>query len=188
MDESRFKPDPRSPPSSGAVIYDTPEEAMDELHRRINVLGQARYVYEGLAIRMASDVAMGIQDLALHDSKFSQHKAYGGTIDVFETPEGFHVSVDEASEIAVKRAELGTTTTPLQALWGPWGRALESDLATSGADLAEIVAESAGTGHALEDADVESLEPLVKPTTQPGLNSLRQIVADREALMAKEES
>lgn len=188
MKESKFKPDGRAPDGAGAVIYETAEEALDELLRRIMVLGQAPYVYSGLAIRLASGAALDIQDTAMHDPRFPHHRSYGATVDVFETPDGFHVSVDETMERAVLRAELGTTRIPLQPLWGPRGRREDRGAFTSGVDLAEIVAQKAGTGHALVDSDINAVRPLVQPESQPGLDSLRQIMKDRQALMAKEEA
>lgn len=188
MNESDFKPNPRNPLTRGPAIFDTPEQALDELLRRISVLGQARYAYEGLAIRMAADAAVELQDMALNNQFFRNHRTYAPAIDVFETSEGLHVSVDEAQETAALGAEIGTTRFPQQPLWNPRGRAEIRKTGIFGQSLAALVAAKAGVGKGLSDSDVESVHPSTVPTSQPGLDSLRKILKDRQALMAKEEA
>jgi hypothetical protein len=186
MDESLFKPDDRSPP--GVEFFDSFPEALEELKRRIMVLGQAPYLYHGLALRMASDAAVTLQDEAKNNPRFSNHKAYADQIDVFDDGNGIHVSVREESEVPALRAELGTTAVRLQPLWGPRYR---KDVAVAdrfGSELAEAIARKAETGHGLEDSD---LDPVISESfvlIPPEMNALKDIVSERQRLMAKEES
>lgn len=185
MAASKFKPSTRKPPN--VEIFPTSREALDELLRRIMVLGQAPYLYEGLAIRMAADSAIMIQNTALNDPRFKNHEVYGTKIDVFETDEGLHVSVDQMMETSALRAELGSQTVKLQPLWGPRMRQDIQSASRMGISLAEAIADKAASGHGLEDDDLELLIPLNEPVEQPGLDALRDIVKARQARMAEEE-
>jgi hypothetical protein len=185
MEESRFKPDGRSPP--GIEFFDTFPEALDELLRRINVLGQAPYLYGGLAIRMAADGAIFLAEEASTNPRFSNHAAYKAQIDVFDTGDGIHVSVREESETPALRAELGTSSVRLQPLWGPRYRRDVALADRLGEELAEAIARKAETGHGLEDAD---LDPVIEDRAllaPAAMTALKDIADERQRLMVKEE-
>lgn len=169
-------------------MFATPQEAMDELLRRINVLGQAGYMYEGLALRMAADDAAALRDKGLNDSRFSGHSSYAGDIDVFEDPLGVHVSVPESVEETALRAELGTTTQRLQPMWAPRMREDEAKLFRFGTALAEIIAHKAEEGDGLADADIDAVLPMPDLNVPGGFTALKQLVAAREATIATEET
>lgn len=185
--QSQHFPDERKPTTQGVAMFNSSKEAFDELWRRISVLGQTGYLYEGLAIRMSANSALTIQETAQTDPRFKNHKGYAGKIDVFDVPDGFHVSVDDSVEIAALRAELGSRTTRLQPLWGPAGRQAERDAINLGEKLAEFVSKQAEKGIALSDKDLDALVPFREPQDEPGLDVLRDIVAERKARMAQEE-
>jgi hypothetical protein len=187
MKESIHKPDGRSPPA-GVDFFDTFPEALEELRRRIMILGQAPYLFNGLALRVAADGAVTIHEEATTNPRFSNHVAYAAQIDVFETDDGIHVSVDESFETPALRAELGTRTMRLQALWGPRYRRDVALADRFGEELAEIIARKAETGHALENDDLDPVlqdRALLAPAE---MTVLKDMADERQRLMAKEEA
>ena len=189
MEGSKYKPEQRKSPGSpdSPVMFDTPQEALKEQQRRIMILGPVEYLYKGLALRMAAEDVLFLRDRGLDDARFSAHLAYAEKIDVYEDPEGYHVSVPEALEIPVLRAELGTTTQRPQPLWLPRLREDIAKLRRFGVNLSKIVADKAGRGVALSDSNLDKVTPMPAIDPPGDLDVLRKIVQDRKALMETEE-
>lgn len=169
-----------------AQTFDSFEEVVDEILRRIQLLKHAPEMYEDLSLRLNAQAAIDLQKQAT-DPRFDAHQGYAGAIDVFETPEGLSVSVPEGMELSAMRAELGTTSQRLQPLWRPRFRQQVMKARLTAERLAEIIAQQVANGEVPEDADLDQVVKMPEVPPEPDMESLRDIVKARQQRMASKQ-
>lgn len=164
-------------------MFNSFEDVVGEILRRIKLLGRAPELYEDLSLRLNAQAAIDIRKQA-SDPRFDAHQGYADTVDVFETPEGLAVSVPEGMELSALRAELGTTSQRLQPLWRPRFRQQVMKARLTAERLAEIVAQKVVDGETLEEFDLDRVVNMPEVPSAPDMESLRDIVKARRQQMA----
>lgn len=186
-DISPIRPSSRKLPRE--KLFATSDAFFDELERRISILGQAAYMFEGLGIRLLGNHVAELQEEVLENPAYNAHRSYLGAVDIFsDKPTELQAGVNEGAARAAMAAELGTSQTPLQPLWRPMARELEADKNKKSDKLASLIAEKVEKGIALED---EMLDRIEKPDDVEKLAQkmpeLKKILDQRKTRMAKEE-
>lgn len=159
-------------------MYNTPQEAFEELARRVNLLKKAPVAFQGLVARTGAAQLVEVRVAAFHE-QHEAHNSYADLIDLFETEKGVHVGVPEAQEDAAMVAELGNTKQRQDPLWRPATRRAQKQADRLAQALLEAIA---GRVEAGEDIDVALIEG-VSPRVSLGPAGMAQT---REILLAQD--
>ncbi len=150
-------------------IYDTPQEAFDELARRIALLSKAGSLYRGLNFRLGTSQTIKMRSLA---SRRKQHQPYAEAIDLTPVEDAefgnFHVGVSDAQENAAKAAEFGTQKNRQDPLWFPMLRMSKRESKVFARALLRAIAREVAKGEGLKERLLIENSPLI-PSGETGI-------------------
>ena len=140
------------------AMYDTPQEAFEELARRVKLLKKAPTAFQGLVVRMGASQLVEMRVAAFHE-QHEAHNSYADLIDLFETEKGVHVGVPEAQETAAMVAELGNTKQRQDPLWRPATRRAQKQADRLVQALLVAITERVEAGEEIDAVLVEEVSP-----------------------------
>jgi len=111
--------------SENRVIFDTAQEAMDELVLRVMLLKSAPVIMKKAVWGIAEDSMRSVQRLA-RDERHRAHNEYADSIVLEDIDGAYHVYVLAADADKALAAEIGDEVQPGQGLWSPAYRGLEA--------------------------------------------------------------
>lgn len=184
--ESKDKPEEGKVPQNLKKL--STGEFFDEIERRLDILAQSKWIFQGLGLRLLGKTATEVIEKINNDSQYDKHKKYVESIDVYkdEVEGGFHIGVDAKVEKDALIAEMGTSLTPKQELWRPISLKVEEESRQLIKDFFELLAKKLENGEPFKREEIDEI--IEKPEMGEGVfPEYRKLVEEYNKLSDKEE-